>query len=93
MTEITPSKRRGAMLTMYTAVLTTAGFIASAAMGYSLQNAFTAADGFRQGFVIVGVVTLIGGLLGVWLINPKADRERLAKWASEHGAVAAAVTA
>ncbi len=79
LSEITPSKRRGAVITMYTALLTTAGFIAPAAMGYSLQAAVTPADGFREGFVIVGIVTLIGGLLGLWLIDPKADRERLAK--------------
>ena len=76
-TEITPTKRRGAVMTMYTGLLTIAGFIAPAAMGYSLEGV-PAADGFRQGFLIVGAVTLIGGLLGPWLINPKADRERLA---------------
>jgi hypothetical protein len=48
-------------------------------MGYSLQAALNPADGFRQGFVIVGLVTVIGGMLGLWLINPKADRERLAR--------------
>jgi hypothetical protein len=46
-------------------------------MGYSLEGVH-AADGFRQGFLIVGAVTLMGGLLGLWLINPKADRQRLA---------------
>lgn len=81
-TEIAPSNHGGAVLIMYTAVLTTAGFIAPAAMGYSLQNAFTAAAGFRESFIVVGVVTLIG----VRWINPKADREPLAKWASEESA-------
>jgi MFS family permease len=93
LSEITPSKRRGAVITMYTALLTTAGFIAPAAMGYSLQAAATPADGFREGFVIVGIVTLIGGLLGVWLINPKADRERLAKSVAEPALVVAKVPA
>ena len=37
-TEITPTKRRGAVMTMYTALLTIAGFIAPAAMGYSLEG-------------------------------------------------------
>ena len=81
--EIVPSIRRGAVMTMYTALLTTAGFIAPAAMGYSLQLAANSADGFQQGFLIVGAVTAIGGLLGVWLIDPKADRERLARCATE----------
>ena len=79
-TEITPTKRRGAVMTMHTALLTIAGFIAPAAMGYSLEGV-PAADGFREGFLIVGAVTMIGGLLGLWLINPKADRERLARCA------------
>jgi MFS transporter, ACS family, D-galactonate transporter len=79
-TEITPTKRRGAVMTMYTAPLTIDGFIAPAAMGYSLEGV-PAADGFREGFLIVGAVTMIEGLLGLWLINPKADRERLARCA------------
>jgi len=57
-------------------------------MGYSLQAATTPVDGFREGFVVVGIVTLIGGLLGVWLINAKADRERLAKSVAEPKLVA-----
>ena len=92
-TEITPSKRRGAVMTIYTAILTTAGFIAPAAMGYSLQNAVSAPDGFRDGFLVVGAVTLIGGLIGIWLINPKADRERLAAWARQETAVASPASA
>jgi len=44
--------------------LTTAGFIAPAAMGYSLQFAANSAAGFQQGFLIVGAITAIGGLLG-----------------------------
>lgn len=90
--EITPSGRRGAVITMYTAILTTAGFIAPAAMGYSLQAALSPADGFRQGFIIVGLVTLIGGVLGLWLINPRADRERLAKSVGEPALAAARAT-
>ena len=90
LSEITPSKRRGAVITIYTALLTTAGFIAPAAMGYSLQGALSPADGFRQGFVIVGLVTLIGGAFGLWLINPQADRARLAKSVQEPALAAAA---
>ena len=93
LSEITPSKRRGAVITIYTALLTTAGFIAPAAMGYSLQAALTPADGFRQGFIIVGLVTLAGGALGLWLINPKADRERLARPAQEPALAPAKATA
>jgi len=93
LSEITPSKRRGAVITMYTAILTTAGFIAPAAMGYSLQAALEPAEGFRQGFVIVGLITLIGGMLGLWLINPKADRDRLARSVHEPDVSVRQVTA
>jgi len=93
LSEITPSRRRGAVITIYTALLTTAGFIAPAAMGYSLQGALSPVDGFRQGFVIVGVVTLIGGALGLWLINPQADRERLARSVDKPALAAAQATA
>jgi MFS family permease len=90
---VVPSTRRGAVMTVYTALLTSAGFIAPAAMGYSLQAAATPAAGFQQGFWIVGLITAAGGLLGLWLIDPKTDRERLVRQASESNIAPAAATA
>jgi hypothetical protein len=33
-------------------------------------------EGYRNGFIMLGILTLIGGAIGLWLINPERDRTR-----------------
>jgi len=75
--EIVPAFRRGAAVSIFTAIFTTAGLVSPALMGYAVQagNA-SARDGYLVGFGILGVATLVGGLIGFWLIDPEADRVR-----------------
>jgi MFS transporter, ACS family, D-galactonate transporter len=69
--EITPAAQRGALLAIGTAVSTSAGLLAPYVMGSLIENAATPLDGFNTGFMICGVIMLIGGTIGMALIRPE----------------------
>jgi MFS transporter, ACS family, D-galactonate transporter len=76
--EITPAAQRGALLAIGTAVGTSAGLLAPYVMGSLIENAATPLDGFNTGFMICGVIMLVGGIVGMALIRP--EREAM-QWA------------
>lgn len=76
--EITPVAQRGALLAIGTAVSTSAGLVAPYIMGSVLEGAATPLAGFDKGFIICGLVMLVGGLIGTALIRPERDRAQLA---------------
>jgi MFS family permease len=78
LSEISPASRRGAVTSIFTALFTTAGLVVPALMGYFVQISKGSAEGYYNGLLYLGGFTLIGGLLGFWLINPESDRNRLA---------------
>ncbi len=78
--EITPPAQRGALLAIGSAVGTSAGLLAPYVMGRLVEHAPTALEGFTGGFVICGVIMLVGGIIGTALIRP--EREAM-QWASE----------
>jgi MFS family permease len=77
--EITPAAQRGALLATGTAISSSAGLLAPYVMGSLIENAATPLDGFNTGFVICGLIMLIGGTIGMALIRP--EREAL-RWAT-----------
>ena len=78
--EITPAAQRGSLLAITTAVGTSAGLLAPYVMGRLVENAATSLDGFNTGFIICGVIMLVGGAIGMALIRP--EREAM-QWASD----------
>jgi MFS family permease len=76
--ELTPHPQRAAMLAITTSVVTFAGVLAPRIMGSMIQNASTPLAGYEQGYVILGVLLLAGGLIGLLFIRPEKDRKRLA---------------
>jgi MFS family permease len=84
--EITPPAQRGAMLAIGTAIGTSAGLLAPFVMGSVIEGAATPLDGFNIGFIICGVVMLVGGVMGMALIRPERETMR---WAGEIPEVAA----
>jgi MFS family permease len=76
--EITPTQQRGAILGINSAVGTSAGILAPYLMGSVIEGAATAAEGYSLGFSICGVITLLGGVIGLLFLNPEAQRARLA---------------
>ena len=76
--ELTPQPQRAAMLAITTSVVTLAGVIAPLAMGAVVQHAATPMAGYERGYVILGALLLVGGIIGLLFIRPEADRARLA---------------
>jgi ACS family D-galactonate transporter-like MFS transporter len=76
--EFTPVPQRAAVLAINNAVATSAGVIAPYVMGSLIQGAASAADGYTQGFVICGAVSLAGGLIGMVFLRPADEIERFA---------------
>ena len=78
--ELTPVAQRGALLAIGTAIGTSAGLLAPYVMGSVVETAATPLDGFNTGFMICGVIMLVGGVIGISLMRP--ERETI-WWASE----------
>ncbi len=74
--EIAPTAQRGAVLAIGTAVSTSAGLLAPFVMGSVVQTAATPLDGFNTGFMICGLIMLVGGIIGVGLIRPERELSR-----------------
>ena len=77
--EITPSAQRGALLAITAAVSASAGILAPYVTGRLVERAATALEGFNRAFVICGVITLIGGSVGMMLVRPEREAMRLAR--------------
>ena len=74
--ELTPVAQRGALLAIGTAIGTSAGLLAPYVMGSVVETAATPLAGFNTGFMICGVIMLVGGLIGMALIRPERDALR-----------------
>jgi MFS family permease len=77
--EVSPVRQRGAMLGINNAIATLAGPFAPVIMGKIVDVGANAAEGFRAGFVMAGVLVVVGALLGFLLIDPERDIRRLAR--------------
>jgi MFS family permease len=77
--EIAPVAQRGAILAIGTAVSTSAGLLAPYVMGSVVETAATPLAGFNTGFMICGVIMLVGGAIGMALMRPERETMR---WAS-----------
>src|SRR5262249_54366099 len=58
-----------------------AGVIAPLVVGWLVERAGSPVEGYEQGFIVLGVLLISGGVVGMLLIDPEADRTRLAKHA------------
>jgi MFS transporter, ACS family, D-galactonate transporter len=78
--EIAPVAQRGAVLAIGTAVSTSAGLLAPYVMGSVVETAANPLAGFNTGFMICGVIMLVGGTIGMALMRPERETMR---WANE----------
>ncbi|WP_018158201.1 MFS transporter [Demetria terragena] len=75
--EISPVKQRSAIMAIYNSVMTTGGAAAPLVAGLLVDRAATEADGYRQAFLLFGVIAIVGGLIGAVVTNPSRDARRL----------------
>ncbi len=75
--EFTPVSQRGAAISIYGAIYTLAGILAPLVMGSMIQRASGQMQGYMTGFTINAVILVASGLLGLLLLWPNTERERL----------------
>ena len=80
--EIVPVAQRGALLAIGTAVSASAGLLAPYVMGSVVETAATPLDGFNTGFMICGVIMLVGGDHGDGADAPRARDAAMGKRAA-----------
>ncbi|HKV54530.1 MAG TPA: MFS transporter [Candidatus Binataceae bacterium] len=68
--EVVPAERRGAVLAINNSVASLAG-IAAPVVGGVLIQGLPGAQGYEIGFALGGVLMIVGGLLGFWMIDPE----------------------
>jgi hypothetical protein len=84
--EVAPTRQRGTALLVTYSVITVAGFISPAVMGYALQSAGTdVVTGYANAFHVTAALLIVAGLAGFLLLNPDASRRRLASVAVDSG--------
>lgn len=82
--EVAPTQQRGTALLVTYSVITVAGFISPAVMGYALQSAGPdLVAGYVNAFHITAAILIIAGGAGLLLLNPEASRRRLECAASD----------
>ncbi|HTI03333.1 MAG TPA: MFS transporter [Acidisoma sp.] len=75
--QVAPPSQRGLVMGVTNAVMTFAGPLASLSMGFIADRQWGGMRGFDAGFTLVGAMVLVGGFLGILLMNPALDRHRL----------------
>src|SRR4029077_2607107 len=77
LSEFTPVSQRGAVIAIYGAIYTLAGILAPSVMGSTILHAGDKLSGYMTGFTINAVILIVSGTLGLLLLWPNTERERL----------------
>ena len=77
LSEITPVKQRGAIISMYSAFYNLAGIISPLAMGSIIQHSITPLEGYLNIWKVSGAILIAAGVIGLVLLKPDADRTNL----------------
>ncbi|MFE6887367.1 MFS transporter [Streptomyces sp. NPDC057694] len=75
--QITPVAQRGAVLALGTAIATLAGVAAPGVTGRLIDQAASTPHGLHTGLVVAAVLTLAGGALCAFAVDPERDARRL----------------
>jgi len=75
--EFTPIAQRGAVIAIFGAIYTLAGIVAPYVAGSLIEGAATVLDGYQRGYQVTATLQIVGGIAGLLLMWPAADRERI----------------
>lgn len=84
--DIAPAKQRGTLFGIVTAFYSLGGVIAPKVIGKLVTGAPSVLEGYRTGFLVLGVAMAVGGLAAMILVNPERDRARLVKASAQASA-------
>ncbi|MFE5797130.1 MFS transporter [Streptomyces sp. NPDC056503] len=76
--DVSPAGQRGVVLGVITAFYSLAGVIAPLVMGHLVDVGADAADGYGSGFLLLGVVMIVGAVVALVLVDPDRDAAKLA---------------
>jgi ACS family D-galactonate transporter-like MFS transporter len=80
--EFTPPAQRAAVLSITNAGITLAGIAAPYTMGRLIEGGSSVAAGYERGFLVCGIATVIGGMIGAYFLRPQAELLRLSRGAA-----------
>ena len=75
--EFTPIAQRGAAIAIFGAIYTLAGVAAPYLNGSMIEGAATVLEGYQRGYMVSGSIQIAGGIAGLLLMWPAADRARI----------------
>ncbi|MER5388715.1 MFS transporter [Saccharopolyspora sp. NPDC002686] len=81
--EISPTRQRGAVLSITVGIVTTAGLIAPYVTGLIIESAADPTTGYAMAFAITGVLSIVGGALATIFVQPERTARRLGLRAEE----------
>jgi len=75
--DVVPAKQRGVAMSVIVAVYSMGGLAAPLVLGRIVDAAPDLASGYSTGFVVVGVILIVGAAISALLMNPERDTARL----------------
>jgi ACS family D-galactonate transporter-like MFS transporter len=79
--ELTPQPQRAAMLAIANSAVGLAGVLAPLVMGRLVESIPSPTLGYEEGFVVLGMLLVAGGVVAMLFIRPENDRKALARHA------------
>ncbi|MFI6878881.1 MFS transporter [Streptomyces sp. NPDC050400] len=76
--DVVPARQRGAIMGVVVALYSLGGIIAPLVLGGLVESAASAAAGYSHGFLVIGVLVVVGAAVSALLTDPERDAARLA---------------
>ncbi|WP_233838556.1 MFS transporter [Paraburkholderia sp. ZP32-5] len=76
--KVSGPSQRASMLALNTSIASLAGIVAPMVTGWMIQSAtFSSANGYETGYVINGVLLVVAGLIGFFVLHPERSQQKL----------------
>ncbi|MCM2387628.1 MFS transporter [Streptomyces albipurpureus] len=76
--DVIPAKQRGTVFGIVTGVYSLGGIVAPLVIGTLVSSSESVAVGYGDGFLVLGVTTMIGAAVALLVVHPDRDAARLA---------------